>query len=64
MVARASPAMVHPVIDAIGARRWIPGIAPPTRFVCEPTEVSSMGERVGLVAADRGHDLQWLIDAG
>jgi len=58
----ASPATVQPLLDVIGARRWIPAVAPPARLVCEPGD--SRFARVCLPAADRGHDLQWLVDSG
>ena len=62
MLGGASAATVQPIIDAIGARRWIPLVAPPVRLLCEPGGGSVA--MVRLPAADRGHDLQWLVDTG
>ncbi len=58
----AAAALVQPIIDAIGARRWVPLVAPPVRLLCEPS--SDGVAMVRLLAADRGHDLQWLVDTG
>ena len=64
MLGNVGPAMVEPILDEIGCRGWNNRLTTPMRYVKEPGGDSGNAEWVRIVAADRGADLQWLVDTG
>jgi hypothetical protein len=60
-----SPALVAPVLEGTTAGRWIGRLFPAVRMVCEPSNTTREGDAwVRVPLAERGHDLQWLVDTG
>jgi hypothetical protein len=58
-------ATVDPILEGTTAGRWLGGVHLPVRLLWEPEDRERPHEAwIRLAAADRGHDLQWLIDTG
>ena len=64
MLGSVNPAMVDPILDEIGVRRWMNRQMVPMRYGREPGSEDGDVEWARLAAADRGADLQWLIHVG
>ena len=57
--------MVEPILDERGVRQWMGQLLAPIRRTKEPSgEGQGGGEWIRLPTADRGADLQWLIETG
>ena len=63
MIGNVSPTMVEPVLEKIGCRGWNSRLTTPMRYVKEPGDGRHM-EWIRVIAADKGADLQWLVDTG
>ncbi|MFM7983417.1 MAG: hypothetical protein ACKPKO_29245, partial [Candidatus Fonsibacter sp.] len=60
-----TPAMVAPVMDTLGVDQWMGRIHRPVRIEQEANNAGPHGGVVArLSAADKGQDLQWLVDTG
>jgi hypothetical protein len=60
-----TPAMVRPVLEGTVAEQWLGRLQQPVRILCEPDDPGRPHEAwMRLPAADRGHDLQLLVDTG
>ena len=64
MLGNDSPTLVEPMLDEIGARSWMNRLMIPMRYAREPGDVRGGMEWVRIVVADKGADLQWLVDTG
>ena len=64
MIGNISPAMVEPILDEIGVRRWTNKLMTPMRNLKGPRDDRTDMEWVRVIAADKGADLQWLVDTG
>ena len=61
----AAPATVAPILEGTTASQWTGRMHLPVRVMCEPDDPRRPHEAwIRLPAADRGHDLQWLVDTG
>jgi hypothetical protein len=57
--------MVRPILEGTAAEQWLGRLQQPVRILCEPDNAGRPHEAwMRLPAADRGHDLQWLVDTG
>ena len=60
-----SPALVAPMLEGTTADKWIGRLFPAVRLVCEAGSTSGDGDEwIRIPLAERGHDLQWLVDTG
>ena len=64
MTGNVSPTMVGPMQEETGARRWMNNLMVPMRYAREPEGGDGSADWARLTAADRGADLQWLVDTG
>jgi hypothetical protein len=53
------------MLEGTTADRWIGRLFPAVQLVCEPSSTAREGDAwIRIPLAERGHDLQWLVDAG